>query len=525
MPVADFPGRWNWGYDGVCLFAPARAYGRPEELRALVDEAHRLGLGVVLDVVYNHFGPDGAYLGSFSPQYFSERHRTPWGQAINLDGPSSASVRRFFVENALHWIHEYHMDGLRLDATHALRDDGERHFLAELAHECRERGRPGVPPLLIAEDHRNLPILVRPQEEGGYGMDAVWADDLHHATRRALAGDREGYFRDFAGTTEEIATTARRGWLFCGQHSEHFGGPRGADPSGIPPRRFVVFLQNHDQVGNRAFGGRLHKDVDLPAFRAATCLLLCLPQTPLLFMGQEWAASTPFLYFTDHHEALGRLVTEGRRREFQGFSEFADPAKAERIPDPQAEATFERSRLDWSEREREPHASVLRLTRALLALRSENPVPASAEREAFDVRPCGPEALTMWRRGPGGRERVLLVRLAGEGPVAAPDLAARSSGTWRVRLSSEDAAFASDPKPVGTDTSAPSASALFARPGAVLLERDGPSSRGGGPLDERDHVAAALARSDARSLEALVRIEAPLNLVLRHDGPAIAPVP
>jgi maltooligosyltrehalose trehalohydrolase len=471
MPLADFPGQRNWGYDGVSLFAPARCYGRPEELRALVDEAHRLGLGVLLDVVYNHFGPDGAYHAMFSPSYFTERHRTPWGAAINLDDDRCAGVRRFFVENALHWLHEHHLDGLRLDATHALKDDGEPHFLAELGRACRQRARPGVRPLLIAEDHRNLATLVRGEAERGYGLDGVWADDLHHVVRRGLAGDHEGYFRDFAGTSEELAATIRQGWLFCGQHSEHLGGPRGSDPAGIPPRRFLVFLQNHDQVGNRALGERLHHDIELPTFRAATVLSLCLPETPLLFMGQEWAASTPFLYFTDHNPELGRLVTEGRRREFRSFSAFSDAARADRIPDPQAEATFRRSRIDWSELGREPHASVLRLTRALLRLRREDPGLSAADWEGFDARACDREALAVWRRRNGGGGHVLLVRLAGAGRVVGPELAGDPASPWRVRLSSEDPAFAADPQPIRIDESASAPAAEFSRPGAVLLER------------------------------------------------------
>jgi maltooligosyltrehalose trehalohydrolase len=472
MPIGDFAGQRNWGYDGVSLFAPARCYGRPEELRAFVDDAHRLGLGVVLDVVYNHFGPDGAYHGCFSPSYYTKRHATPWGAAINLDDRHSAGVRAFLIENALHWIREYHMDGLRLDATHALQDDSEPHFLAELAEACRAQGRPGPPALLIAEDHRNLGRLVRPREEGGYGLDAIWADDLHHALRRRLAGDHEAYFSDFAGTTVEIATTARAGWLFRGQHSRHQGKARGTDPAGLAPHRFVVCLQNHDQVGNRALGERLNHDIDLPEFRAATMLFLCLPETPLLFMGQEWAAASPFLYFTDHAEALGRLVTEGRRQEFQGFSAFRDAGARSRIPDPQDPLSFERSRLDWSEREREPHASVLRLTRALLHLRRTDPVLAAGGWEGFEVQACGEDALVVaWRRPETG-ERLLIVRLAGAGSVAPPMASASAAGTWQVRLSSEAAEFAPDAQAIDATLDAAAPAAHFCRPGAVLLARD-----------------------------------------------------
>jgi maltooligosyltrehalose trehalohydrolase len=330
MPIADFPGTRNWGYDGAALFAPARCYGAPDGLRRLVDSAHRIGLAVLLDVVYNHVGPDGAYLYAFSPYYFTDRYESVWGAGVNLDGEHSEDVRTFLCENALHWLEEYHIDGLRLDATHAMHDDSPRHFLAELGE--RVAGLPGWRRLLIAEDDRNLAHMVTPRSAGGWGLDAVWADDLHHQFRRLLAGDSDGYYQDFRGTTADIAATIRQGWFFTGQRSTHRGEARGTDPSGLALERFVVCLQNHDQVGNRAFGDRLHHQIGLPAYRAASVLLLTAPETPLLFMGQEWAASTPFLFFTDHPPELGRLVTKGRRREFRRFTAFADPSSRERFP-------------------------------------------------------------------------------------------------------------------------------------------------------------------------------------------------
>jgi maltooligosyltrehalose trehalohydrolase len=466
MPLADFPGSRNWGYDGASLFAPARCYGRPDELRRLVDEAHRQGLGVLLDVVYNHFGPDGAYWGLFSPHYFSSEHQTPWGAALNLDGPSSGPVRDFFVENATRWLREYHLDGLRLDATHALVDDSPRHFLAEM--QDRVRAAVERPVLLIAEDHRNLAAMVRPEAEGGWGLDAVWADDFHHEVRRCLAGDHEGYYRDFTGTVADVAATVRDGWFFKGQHSEHFGGPRGTDPAGLPPRRFVFFLQNHDQVGNRALGERLHHQVEPAAFRAATVLLLCAPETPLLFMGQEWAAPEPFLYFTDHEPGLGRLVTEGRRREFRGFSAFSDPAQRERIPDPQALSTFERSRLDWTRREEEPHASTLRLHRALLRLRREEPLLRDAPGRSVQVAAVDEGALAI-QYGRGERALLVVVRLRGAGDVR-PATGRRG---WREVLSTEDAAFAGDPQPPSVEEEGDALVLAFSRPGAVLLLASG----------------------------------------------------
>lgn len=466
MPLADFPGARNWGYDGASLFAPARAYGRPDDLRRLVDEAHRLGLGVLLDVVYNHFGPDGAYCGLFSPHYFSKVHETPWGAALNLDGPSSGPVRDFFVGNATRWLAEYHLDGLRLDATHSLVDEGPRHLLAEL--QARVREAVPRPVLLIAEDHRNLAALVRPETEGGLGLDAVWADDFHHEVRRGLAGDHEGYYRDFSGTVADIASTVRDGWFFKGQPSAHFGGPRGTDPAGLEARRFVFFLQNHDQVGNRALGERLHHQVEPAAFRAATVLLLCAPQTPLLFMGQEWAAPEPFLFFTDHEPGLGRLVTEGRRREFRGFSAFSDARQRERIPDPQAVATFERSRLDWTRTGEEPHASVLRLHRALVRLRREEPLLRETPGRSVRVTAAGEDALAI-EYGGGGRTLLVVVRLRGAGPVDPRPGAAAPPAAWTPVLTTEDAAFATDPRPPTHDLAGDGLILRFERPGGVVL--------------------------------------------------------
>jgi maltooligosyltrehalose trehalohydrolase len=364
MPVGDFPGRWNWGYDTAACFAPAGAYGAPDDLRAFVDHAHGKGIAVVLDVVYNHFGPDGAYAAALSPRFFSQRHTTPWGPALNFDGEDARMVRAFFIENALHWLLEYHMDGLRLDATHAIVDESPLPFLRELGAAVRMYA--GRTRYLIAEDHRNLNRLVLPTGLEGYGLDGVWSDDYHHQMRRILTGEHDGYFADFRGSTQDLATTIRRGWLFTGQYSEYFGGPRGTDPRGIPLEHFVHFLQNHDQIGNRPHGDRLSERVDWPVYRAASALLLLAPELPLVFMGQEWGARTRFHFFTDHEPVLGELVRAGRRKEFARFVGFGGD-----VPDPQASATFEQSRLDWAEAVQEPHARILRLYRDLLALRGE----------------------------------------------------------------------------------------------------------------------------------------------------------
>jgi maltooligosyltrehalose trehalohydrolase len=471
MPVADFPGHRNWGYDGGALFAPARCYGTPDDLRRLIDRAHGLGLAMHLDVVYNHFGPDGAYAAAFNPDFFSTQHQSPWGAGINLDGPRSDLAREYFIENACHWIHEYHFDGLRLDATHAMVDESPRHFLAELAD--RVRGTVGGREVqLIAEDARNWAHMVRPESDRGWGLDAVWSDDFHHVTRRLLAGDDEGYFRDFAGTTEELAAALRAGWLFTGQRSAYAGRPRGTVPDGIPPARFVIFNQNHDQVGNRAFGERLHHQIEPAAYRAASTLLLMAPQTPLLFMGQEWAASTPFRFFTDHAEPLGAQVTAGRRLEFERFPSFSDPAVRQRIPDPQSARAFEDSRLDWNEREREGHAEVLRLFQALLALRHTHAALAGGEGASHDAQALDADTIRLVRRSAEGATLEVVVRLRGAGAVTLSDLP-RPPSADEVVFTTEAAAFVDEPRPP-VWSAAPGGAGVsleFARPGAVAFER------------------------------------------------------
>jgi maltooligosyltrehalose trehalohydrolase len=444
MPVAEFPGCRNWGYDGVSLWAPSRAYGGPAGLRRLVDAAHARGMAVILDVVYNHFGPEGNYLPAVtSGRIYTERHHTPWGPAVNYDGAESAGVRHFIAGNAVHWAHEYHLDGLRLDATHAIVDDSEPHILRELAERVRAALPEGRHFVLFAEDERNERRLVMPPPEG-LGLDAVWADDLHHQLRRLAAGDEEGYFADFGGTVEDVAETLRHGWFYRGQPTVRTGEPRGTSPAGIPPQRFVHCIQNHDQTGNRALGDRLSHAVPLPVFRATSALLLLSPYTPLIWMGQEWAASSPFLYFTDHPEELGQAVTEGRRREFAGFSAFSDPAHRERIPDPQDPETFERSRLRWEERLLPPHDGVLALYRELLRMRREEPALRRRDRDSFAVAALDGCALALRREGPAG-EALLLVCSFGGGTDAALDARDETrppaGRRWEMVLSTEEGRF------------------------------------------------------------------------------------
>jgi maltooligosyltrehalose trehalohydrolase len=461
MPVADVAGTRNWGYDGVSLFAPSRVYGTPDDLRRLVDTAHGLGLAVMLDVVYNHFGPDGAYHALFSPYYLSDRHRSPWGAAVNLDGEQSGPVRAFIIENALHWLHEYHLDGLRLDATHALVDDSTPHVIAALAAQVRASVA-GRHVLLVAEDERNLAAIVRSPAEGGWGLDAVWADDFHHQVRVLTAGDRDGYYQDYSGSIADLAATLQRGWFYCGQHSPYAGRPRGTDPAGVPSERMVICLQNHDQVGNRPFGRRLHHQTDRASYRAVSALLLFAPETPLVFMGQEWAAATRFCYFTDHHPELGQLVTEGRRAEFVRFEAFADEAQRARIPDPQAGSTFEMSRLRWDEQAQPEHAATLDLYRALLRLRRGEPALAPGGR--CEIVGLGDFGVVVGRTPAAGDALLLVACLKGSGTY---DLArsgpAMPGARWELVLATDEAAADVDLRAAPV--------VRFAGPSAVILRR------------------------------------------------------
>lgn len=368
MPVAEFSGRRGWGYDGVDLFAPHHAYGGPEGLKGLVDACHGAGLGVVMDVVYNHLGPAGNYLSEFGP-YFTSRHRTNWGDAVNFDGPGSAEVRRFVLDNALMWLRDYQCDGLRLDAVHAIADDSACHILEQLADEvdalsCHLRRRV----FLIAESDRNDPIVVRHRDAGGYGIDAVWADEWHHALHAALTGERRGYYEDF-GPLSMLAKAARQAWVYDGIWSPYRRRVHGRPPSGMSGHQFVVSVQNHDQVGNRAMGDRLTSLTSPGRLKVAAALMLTGPFTPMLFQGEEWAAASPFLYFTDHEDPdLGAAVSAGRRNEFAAFG--WDPAE---VPDPQDPDTFYRSRLDWAERTKDEHQEIESWYRKLVSLRRRHP--------------------------------------------------------------------------------------------------------------------------------------------------------
>jgi maltooligosyltrehalose trehalohydrolase len=363
MPLSSFAGRRGWGYDGVAHFAPHAPYGTPDELREFIDRAHEHGFSLLLDVVYNHFGPAGNYLGAYSQRYFTTTAATSWGDAPNFGEPV---MRRYLLDNARYWLEEFRFDGLRLDATHALFDPSPEHVLHELSHSVAALT---PKPWLVAEDERNRPELVRDD-----GLDALWADDFHHQVHVTLTGEQDGYYGGYTAGAVDIARAIAEGWLYSGQIFAPSGKPRGAPTRDLPAESLVYCLQNHDQIGNRALGERLSVLASAEAYRAACLLLLCLPMTPLLFMGDEWATTTPFLYFTDHEPELGALVSAGRRREFERFPAFASAGATEKIPDPQAEATFERSKLRWDERERGEHAETLALFRAALALRRDDAV-------------------------------------------------------------------------------------------------------------------------------------------------------
>jgi maltooligosyltrehalose trehalohydrolase len=405
MPVCPFPGRHGWGYDGVAPWAVHEPYGGPEGLKRLVDAAHAQGLGVILDVVHNHLGPSGNHLPPYGP-YFTDRHQTPWGSAVNLDAPGSDEVRAYLIGSALAWLRDYRIDGLRLDAVHALVDDRALTFLEELAAAVDELAqRTGRPLFLIGESDLNDPRLITAREAGGLGLAAQWSDDFHHALHAALTGERQGYYADFAEhPLRALAKTLTHGYFHDGTWSSFRGRAHGRrfDPDRTPAHRLLGYAQTHDQIGNRARGDRLAASLRPELLAAGAALVLLAPFTPMLFMGEEWGATTPWMYFTDHQDpALAQAVREGRRREFAEHG-----WKPEQIPDPQAESTFAGSRLDWSQPQREPHAALLDWYRTLIRLRPLAHGPA-------EVRFSEGERWFVLRRG----ELVLGVDLStGQGP-------------------------------------------------------------------------------------------------------------
>jgi maltooligosyltrehalose trehalohydrolase len=458
MPIADFAGEHNWGYDGVSLYAPAHSYGTPDEFHKLVDEAHARGIAVYLDVVYNHLGPDGAYQSAFAPQFYTQKHKTLWGDGLNFDSEGRDKVRSYFIESALAWVYDYRVDGLRADATDTIRDDSDPHFLTELTERVHQAAASlGRSVILIAEDARNERKVILPVTQGGNGFDALWSDDFHHHMRHRLAGDRDGYYHDFDGTTESLAAAIRDGWTFKGEFASFHGHGRGTSPKGLSLESRVFCIQNHDQIGNRAFGDRLSTQISYSEWCAASALLLLSPEVPLLFMGQEWAASEPFLFFTDHNEELGRLVTEGRRKEFSHFSAFADVGNHATIPDPQKVETFLQSKLDWKALRDAEHLKCLHWYQTLLHIRKRLLQGAQFE----TARALNEQVVEVCWKSTGGSFRGIV---ALEGPTAVTDSSFRS---LTMVASCEEHRFTQDSHPIGWTPEA--GTLFFDRAGAAIF--------------------------------------------------------
>ena len=416
MPIAECPGHRNWGYDGVQWFAPSARYGRPEELKALVDECHARGIAVLLDVVYNHFGPEGNYLHAIVPDFFTERHHTPWGAAINYDGPRSRPVRDFVIHNALYWLEEFHLDGLRLDAVHAILDESAPDILTEVAETVRRHITDRPVHLVLENDRNEARRLAR-------DYAAQWNDDMHHALHVLLTGETRGYYGDYAEhAIEHLGRALATGFAYQGEPSEHrHGHPRGEPSAHLPATAFVSFLQNHDQIGNTPFGTRIGANAPEPLVHAAAAIVLLSPEIPLLFMGEEWASRRPFPFFCDFGPPLDEAVREGRRREFAHYPEFADPEAQRHIPDPNAEATFAAARLDWSEPREPEHASWLERYRKLLTIRHREIVQRlDGITPGGEYELLGPAALRVtWRLGDG--TRLLLLANFADAPFAMPE--------------------------------------------------------------------------------------------------------
>jgi maltooligosyltrehalose trehalohydrolase len=408
MPVADFPGHRNWGYDGVLPYAPDSTYGRPEDLKHLVQAAHAKGMMMFLDVVYNHFGPEGNYLHAYSPQFFTKQHRTPWGDAINFDGEDSRIVRDFFLHNALYWIEEYHFDGLRLDAVHAIFDDSNPDILTELAQQVRQQFENQRLVHLILENGNNAAhYLARQRQDRLQLYDGQWNDDIHHAVHVLITGESDGYYADYVEQpVPQLCRCLTQGFAYQGEYSAYHGANRGEPTAGLPLSAFISFLQNHDQIGNRAFGERIHRLASRQALRAAMEILLLAPSPPMLFMGEEFCAGSPFLYFCDFSGELASAVTDGRRNEFSKFAKFNSSSALELIPDPNAKDTFLQSKLDWQSLQEEGHAEWLDLYRTLLSIRRREIIPRVSALAVGRCESCGSQSGSLsidWTHPDGSR--------------------------------------------------------------------------------------------------------------------------
>ena len=437
MPVADFPGRFGWGYDGVGLFAPLSIYGEPDDFRRLINDAHRAGIGVILDVVYNHVGPDGNYLRQYSEDYFTSKYGNEWGEAINYDGENSCAVREWVITNARYWIEEYHLDGLRLDATHAIFDASPENIVAALTKAARQGARKREI-VVIAENESQEARLARPATSGGCGVDALWNDDFHHSARVALTGRNEAYYSGYQGKPQELISAVKYGYLYQGQRYQWQKKRRGTPSLDLRPPQFVIFLQNHDQIANSGRGERPERLTSPGGYRAMTALLLLAPGTPMLFQGQEFGASAPFYFFADHNPNLGKLVREGRAQSLSQFRSLAQPEMHEYRLDPGDPANFERCKLDFSERQR--HAPIYNLHKDLLKLRREDSVFRLQKHGAVDGAVLSDHALVLRYFSAGGDDRLLLVNLGADlhlEPAPEPLLAPPQDQSWELQWSSE----------------------------------------------------------------------------------------
>ena len=437
MPVCDFPGRFGWGYDGVNFFAPTRLYGTPDDFRRFVDRAHAHGIGVILDVVYNHFGPDGNYLPNFSPDYASTIHHTDWGPGINFDGENSGPVREYVLANAGYWIDEFHLDGLRLDATQDIKDDSPEHILAAISRRVREVAR-GRGTFIVGENEPQHIKLIRPHEHGGYGLDALWNDDFHHTAMVALSGHNEAYYTDYLGSPQEFISAAKYGFLYQGQWYKWQGKRRGTPTRGVPPAAFVTFIQNHDQIANSGRGLRAHALTNFSTYKAMTALMLLGPGTPMLFQGQEFAASTPFFYFADHREDLAKMVKEGRREFMAQFRSIADPEIQATLPDPADPMTFARCKLDFEQRHK--HKELYNLHRDLLRLRREEPA-FCGQRCGVDGAVLGDDAFVLRFFSEDEDDRLLVINFGIDlhlNPAPEPLLGPPEGKAWEILWTSED---------------------------------------------------------------------------------------
>ena len=441
MPVADFSGTFGWGYDGVNMFAPTRLYGSPDDFRSFVDAAHRLKLAVILDVVYNHFGPDGNYTSQFSDHYISRRYENEWGDALNFDGEQSTPVREFFTSNAAYWIDEFHLDGLRLDATQQIFDSSSRHVMVDVVQAVRTAAK-GRSTIVIGENECQHANLARPIDKGGCGLDGLWNDDFHHSARVALTGKNQAYYMDYLGTPQEFLSAAKWGFLFQGQRYKWQKACRGRPALDLAPAQFVTYLQNHDQVSNSGLGERIDRLTSPGRLKAMTALFLLGPGTPMLFQGQEFAASSPFLFFADHKTELAQKIREGRGKFLCQFPDLALPQTQAQLADPGARQTFERCKLDLSEREK--HAPMLQLHRDLLRLRREDPAFKAQRPRGIDGSVLSDQALMLRYFVEGGADRLLLVNLGRDlhlDPAPEPLLAPPAGMRWEILWTSQDVRY------------------------------------------------------------------------------------